>query len=292
MRMLLVGANGQLGTDLRLAFRKSGAEVVPVVHADLEIRNRDAVTARLAAVRPDVVVNTAAFHNVDACEKDPTTAFAVNAIGVSNLAAACAQSGAVLVHYSTDYVFGGGRKEPYGESDAPAPVNAYGASKVAGEHLISYLCPQSFVIRTCGLYGTAGSSGKGGNFVETMLRKARAGETIRVVDDQVLTPTSTADLASLTVSLVQSREFGLYHVSCEGECSWYEFACAIFSLEELTVSLFPVSTTQFSTGVRRPDYSVLSKEKLDSVGLRMPDWHDSLSRYLAARMAVARDGLR
>jgi dTDP-4-dehydrorhamnose reductase len=199
------------------------------------------------------------------------------------LALACQRNNAVLVHFSTDYVFDGNRREPYTESDLPHPLNVYGVSKLAGEGMVALTWECSFVVRTCGLYGVAGSSGKGGNFVETMLRKAADKNPIRVVDDQVLTPTFTGDLAHAISMLVRTKDYGLYHVSAEGQCSWYEFARKIFELEGLGVDLKPVSTAEFPSPVRRPAYSVLSKEKLRGIGIEMPSWEEGLGRYLAAR---------
>ena len=175
------------------------------------------------------------------------------------------------MHYSTDYVFGGYEKgSPYEETDLPAPVNVYGTSKVVGEHLIAAYADRYFAIRTCGLYGVAGSSGKGGNFVETMLKKAMAGDAIRVVDDQILTPTYTADLAQATRDLILTGRYGLYHVSSEGQCSWYEFTRYIFERAGLDAKLSPVKSAEFASPVRRPANSVLSKAKLRSVGVSIP----------------------
>ncbi len=284
MKVLLIGAKGQLGSDLYSVLSSRGTTVIPVTHAELDVLNGEAVSAAISAARPDVVVSTAAFHKVEECEKQVSLAFEVNALGVKNLAQACDRAGCVLVHFSTDYVFDGKQRKPYCETDLPRPLSVYGASKLAGEHLVAAVFERYFLIRTCGLYGVAGSSGKGGNFVETMLRKAREGSQIKVVDDQVLTPTFTGDLAEAVAGLLEGGRFGLYHVSSEGECSWYKFAKTIFELENLTVELVPVSTDQFPSSVKRPAYSVLAKEKIRQLGLRMAPWDDALARYLAARV--------
>jgi dTDP-4-dehydrorhamnose reductase len=284
-RVLLIGANGQLGSDLAKALARDGAEVIPRRHSDIDVRDGDAVARELAAHRSDFVINTAAFHKVEECETHPELAFEVNATAVRRLGVACAEAGAVLVHFSTDYVFGSGKQEPYAESDLPGPLNVYGASKLAGEYLLATVADRYYIIRTCGLYGVAGSSGKGGNFVELMLRKAQAGETIRVVNDQVLTPTYTVDLAEAVVALMKTGRFGLYHVSAESKCSWYEFARGIFEISGMHVDLRPATTAGFPSPVRRPSYSVLSKAKLRALGIEMPDWRDGLPRYLADRNA-------
>ncbi len=283
MKVLLFGAHGQLGTDLHRVFQAGEIVVVPVTHEDLDVRNREGVLAAVMEVRPDVVVNTTAFHKVEECEEQPSISFDVNATGPRNLAQACDRAGCILVHFSTDYVFDGRQQTPYTEDDLPHPLSVYAASKLAGEHLIGAVFDRTFIIRTCGLYGLAGSKGRGGNFVETMLKKAASGSQIRVVDDQVLTPTFTADLAEVVARLIKTEEFGLYHVSSEGECSWYEFARTVFELEKLQANLIPVSTGEFSSPVRRPSYSVLSKRKLNDIGLLMPPWQDGLARYLRAR---------
>jgi dTDP-4-dehydrorhamnose reductase len=284
MKVLLIGAHGQLGTDLLKVFRAAGDTVAPFTHAQLDVSSEAQISQAMADVKPDVVLNTAAYHRVDECEKQSAKAFEINGTAVMYLSQACKAAGATLVHYSTDYVFGGYEKgSPYEETDLPAPVNVYGTSKVVGEHLIAAYADRYFAIRTCGLYGVAGSSGKGGNFVETMLKKAMAGDAIRVVDDQILTPTYTADLAQATRDLIFTGRYGLYHVSSEGQCSWYEFTRYIFERASLDAKLSAVKSSEFASPVRRPANSVLSKAKLRSVGVSIPSWKDALPRYLEER---------
>jgi dTDP-4-dehydrorhamnose reductase len=284
MKVLLIAANGQLGTDLLKVFRAAGDTVTPFTHAQLDVCSEAQISKAMAEVKPEVVLNTAAYHRVDECEKQSAMAFQVNGTAVMYLAQACKAAGATLVHYSTDYVFGGYEKgSPYEETDLPAPVNVYGTSKVVGEHLIAAYAERYFAIRTCGLYGVAGSSGKGGNFVETMLKKAMAGDAIRVVDDQILTPTYTADLAQATRDLILTERYGLYHLSSEGQCSWYEFTRYIFERVGLYPKLSPVKSSEFASPVRRPANSVLSKAKLRSVGVSISTWKDALPRYLEER---------
>jgi dTDP-4-dehydrorhamnose reductase len=283
VKILLIGAKGQLGSDLFRTFDGEQHEVVPADHATFDVCDAEQVAGLVGAAQPDVVLNTAAFHKVEECENQPARSFAVNAIGALNLARACARFRAVFVHFSTDYVFDGQQRTPYEESDLASPLNVYGTSKLAGENLIACNTDRYFIIRTCGLYGHAGSSGKGGNFVETMLKKAAKRETIRVVNDQFLTPTATRDLASLVQRLINTDAFGLYHVSCEGACSWFEFAREIFVLQKIQVDLTPVETKDFPSPVKRPPYSILSKNRLRGLGLSMPEWCDSLDGYLRAR---------
>lgn len=284
MKVLLIGANGQLGSDLLKVFQAAGDAVVAMTHAQLDVCDEERVAEVLAEAKPDVVLNTAAYHRVEECEKKSALAFQVNGTAAMSLAQACQRSGAVLVHFSTDYVFGGYEKRtPYEETDRPAPVNVYGTSKLVGEHLVSSYTDRYFVLRVCGLYGIAGSSGKGGNFVETMLKKALAGDAIRVVDDQILTPTYTADLADAVRKLILTGQFGLYHLSSEGQCSWYEFTRYIFERAGIDAKLSPVKTAEFFSPVKRPAYSVLSKAKFRSLGLSIPTWQDALPRYLQER---------
>jgi len=283
MKVLLIGATGQLGTDLLRVFQSAGDSVVPVTHAQVDVCSEAQVSDIVTEVKPDVVLNTAAFHKVEECEKKPALAFEVNGSAAMNLALVCKRSGAVLVHFSTDYVFDGAKNAAYLETDLPAPLNVYGASKVAGEQLIACNTDRYFVLRTCGLFGVAGSSGKGGNFVENMLKKAIAKDAIRVVGDQVLTPTYTVDLAEVTRKLILTGRFGLYHLSAEGQCSWYEFTRQIFESAGLEAQLTAVKTADFPSPVKRPAYSVLSKSKLQSLGLSIPSWQDALPRYLRER---------
>ena len=284
MKVVLIGSNGQLGSDLLKVFQAAGDTVVPLTHAQLDVCSEDRIAVVLADAKPDVVVSTAAYHRVDECEKRAALAFEVNGSGAMNLAQACNRSGAVLVHFSTDYVFGGyDKRTPYEETDRPAPVNVYGTSKVVGELLIPAYTDRYFVLRVCGLYGIAGSSGKGGNFVETMLKKALAGDAIRVVDDQILTPTYTVDLAEAVRKLLLTEKYGLYHLSSEGQCSWYDFTRHIFDSAGIQAQLSPVKSSDFPSPVKRPSYSVLSKAKFQGLGLSIPSWKDALPRYLKER---------
>ena len=284
MKVVLIGSNGQLGSDLLKVFQAAGDTVVPLTHAQLDVCSEERIAVVLADAKPDVVVSTAAYHRVDECEKRAALAFEVNGSGAMNLAQACNRSGAVLVHFSTDYVFGGyDKRTPYEETDRPAPVNVYGTSKVVGELLIPAYTDRYFVLRVCGLYGIAGSSGKGGNFVETMLKKALAGDAIRVVDDQILTPTYTVDLAEAVRKLLLTEKYGLYHLSSEGQCSWYDFTRHIFDSAGIQAQLSPVKSSDFPSPVKRPSYSVLSKAKFQGLGLSIPSWKDALPRYLHER---------
>lgn len=283
MTTLLIGANGQLGTELREAFRD--LDLVPLTHADLELTDPALVRGLLRRYRPALILNTAASHRVDECEDRPIQAFAVNAVAVGDLALAAGEIAAVLVHFSTDYVFDGRQRRPYREADPPGPLSVYATSKVAGEYLIRAHLDRHFIVRTCGLYGLAGSRDRGGNFVETMLQLAAEGKEIRVVGDQVVTPTSAKELARKVRQLVETRAFGLYHITNHGACSWYQFARAIFELSGIRPQLIETTSAAYGARAIRPAYSVLDNARLRSLGLDdLRDWRDALKAYLVERL--------
>lgn len=284
MRILLIGAAGQLGQDLLPVLEKGGHKVVPVTHEQLEICSAEAVREKVANAGAQSIINTAAFHRVDDCEDQAEKAFAVNVMGVRNLAQAAEHAGAVLVHFSTDYVFGGETRTPYVETDLPQPLSIYAMSKLAGEFAARRYCSRHFVIRTCGLYGMGGSRSKGGNFVETMLKLAAQKKTIQVVADQIVTPTSTADLAERLVPLIESENYGLYHMTNTGQCSWHEFAAEVFRLAKITADLQPTDSQSFGAKARRPAYSVLDNCRLRSVGVdEFRSWQEALGDYMRER---------
>lgn len=282
----MVGAAGQLGTDLVGVWRgeRPRDRLVELTHAQLEVADLESVRRALLPVGPNLVLNASAYNLVDRAETDSRTAFEVNAIGPRNLALVVEELGAVLVHVSSDYVFSGSGQRPYVEDDPVDPRSVYGVSKVAGEMLVRATTPRHFVVRTSGLYGRRGAGGKGGNFVDTMLRLAQAGQAIRVVDDQVLTPTPSAEVAVQILHLTATDAFGTYHATCQGECSWYTFAAEIFRQAGLNPSLYPQTTTEAGRPARRPPYSVLDNRGLRNLGTDgMPDWREALRRYLSGR---------
>jgi len=286
MRVVLLGAGGQLAHDLQTTLSKFDTHALP--RAELDLCNATSTEKTLTDLQPTHVVNAAAYNLVDQAEREPEAAFAVNAFGVRNLARACAKVGAALLHFSTDYVFGqdANRESPYAEDDLPGPVSVYGASKLTGEQFVRFECPRSFVVRTCGLYGVKGSRGKGGNFVETMIRLSESGKPVNVVNDQRCTPSFTADVAAAATRLLETEAFGIHHVVNGGSCTWYEFACEIFRQIGRTVECNPITSTQFNALARRPTYSVLGMDRLAAAGLSpMADWRDALGRYLKIRRA-------
>jgi len=282
MKIAVVGSNGQLGSDVALAFANNGDVVCPMTHSTIEIASIDSVHQAMRDARPDVIVNTAAMHNVDKCEAEPSAAFAVNAIGVRNLAFVASELGSVLMHVSTDYVFDGCKGSPYEEQDAPQPLNVYGNSKLAGEYFVRSIADNHFVVRTSALYGTTGCRAKGGqNFIQLMLRLAKERDEVRVVDDEFVSPTSTSELALQLVALSRSDCYGLYHATAEGSCSWLEFAQAIFSLTHTQTRLNAAAPNEFPIKVPRPKYSVLENGALKAHGLnRLGPWQNGLRRYL------------
>jgi dTDP-4-dehydrorhamnose reductase len=287
VRCALIGAAGQLGFDLARTFDLPG-ELVRLTHADLDLLDRGAVARVLGDLRPTLVVNTAAYNQVDRAEEDGAAAFALNADAVGALGDVCGSLGATLVHFSTDYVFDGHRTMPYGEDDAPAPLSAYGRSKLEGERAALTRCPRAFVFRVCGLFGVGRGAGKGGtNFVETMLRLARAGQAIRVVRDQVLTPSYTRDLAPKVWRVVARWAPGLYHLTNAGQTSWYDFAREIFRLSGLAPELTAVTAVEYGARAVRPAYSVLGHGRLAAAGEDdLRPWQDALAAYLRERLEV------
>ncbi len=282
MRVLIFGAGGQIATELARSLE--GDQVLALAHAQADIADADAVERHARMFRPELVVNCAAYHRVDECEDEVGRSFGVNAVAVRNLVRTANGLGAVLVHFSTDYVFDGALRRPYRETDPPNPLSIYGMSKFAGEQIVRRYAQRYFLIRTGGLYAPAGSRSKGGNFVETMLRLARDGRPIRVVNDQVATPTSASDLVQDLVPLLRSGRFGLYHMTNTGSCSWYEFAKEIFRLARVPADVRPVSSAEFRAKAHRPPYSVLDNYALRQAGLTdLPPWEHALAAYLRER---------
>jgi dTDP-4-dehydrorhamnose reductase len=285
MRIALLGSNGQLGRDLQPAL--SEHDVICLTRTDFDVTNHALTRAKLGEVRPELILNTTAWHRVDDCEHQPEDAYATNALAVLNLVRLANEIGAVIVHISTDYVFDGKSNQPYTERSEPLPLSIYGNSKLAGEYLVRSTARKYFLIRSGGLYGHAGSRGKGGNFVETMLGKAKRGEPIQVVSDQIVTPTYTHDLAEQITDLIRTRHYGLFHATNEGSCSWYEFAGTIFEIAGIRADLKPTTTALYKTPALRPQYSVLENARLKELGLnRMRHWRDALADYLKDRKTL------
>jgi dTDP-4-dehydrorhamnose reductase len=285
MKAAVIGSNGQLGTDVVNAFMRNGDDVYPLSHADIELTSIDSVATCLKGLRPDIVVNTAAMHHVENCEREPEKAFAVNSLGARNLSTVARELSAVLMHVSTDYVFDGAKGYPYEESDRPNPLNVYGNTKLSGEHFVCSTADKYFVLRTSAIYGRSPCRAKGGlNFIELMLKLARERTTVRVVNDEVVSPTSTAELAKQMVALSRSDSYGLYHATAEGSCSWHEFAQEIFAVTGIKVNLQVAGPNEFPVKVPRPKYSVLENRRLKQGGINVfRPWQEGVREYLSAR---------
>ena len=280
MRIAILGSNGQLGQDLCAAL-ESAHVLSPLTRKDFDVTDHERARDILSNLAPEIIVNLTAYHRVDDCENYPNKAFSVNASAVLNLVRIANDLSAKLVQFSTDYVFDGDTETPYTEFSVPFPLSVYANSRLAGEYLVRTQAQHFVLVRTCGLYGRAGSQGKGGNFVETMLKKARSQESIQVVSDQIVTPTSTKDLARQLSVLLSTTHEGLFHITNEGSCSWFEFASAIFDIAGITANLNPTTTSAYETPARRPRYSVLENRQLKNLGLnRMLHWRDALAEYL------------
>ncbi len=280
MKLVVIGANGQLGTDL-MEVLSARHDVTALNHADIEITEIDSVRNSLSAIKPDVVLNTAAYHIVPEAEKFPEKAFQINGIGALNLAKVCQQLNTRLVHYSTDYVFDGEKQKPYTEEDRPNPLSVYANTKLSGEYFALNYCDKSYVIRVSGIYGKVPCRAKGGNFITTMIKLANEKPEVRVVNDEILTPTPTWEIAKNTAALIGTDAFGLYHMSCEGEVSWYEFAKVIWETLQLKTPLYPASVKDFPLVVKRPFYSVLENRNLNKLGINeMPEWKEALIQFL------------
>lgn len=283
MKSAVIGAKGQLGSDLcaRLAGDVTGLDL-----PQFDVQQPDHVTAVLSEILPDVVINCAALTNVDACEDHVEQALAVNALGAAHVAQTAERVGAAVLYVSTDYVFGQDthRRQPYTEDDPTGPVNVYGASKLAGEHLTAVASTRWTIVRTCGLYGLAGAAGKGGNFVETMLRLTAEDKPLRVVSDQRVSPTSTWELAGKIAELIEVGPCGLLHVAAPDSCSWHEFAQAIVDRERPGLSVEPIRSDQYKTRAKRPAMSALAGTRLAEVGIQpCRPWRQMLHEYLDRR---------
>ena len=288
MRALLLGPNGQLGHDVRRAHQEAGEpfELLPLARDTLDISTPERVEGVLDGLHFEVLVNCTGYHKTDEVEDHAALAFAVNAHAVQAMARVCAAKRARFFHVSTDYVFGGdaARDRPLREGDPIAPVNVYGASKAMGETLARLACEEVVILRVASLFGVAGASGKGGNFVETMIRVGKETGTLRVVEDQTMSPTATADVARLMVRMVnEGCAPGLHHAVNDGSASWFDFAYEIVRRAGVEARVVPCTSEEYPTRAARPRYSVLDNAKVSAAFGAMPPWQDALGRYLHAK---------
>lgn len=287
-KVLVLGNAGQLGQELVLEFRFRGYYVTGMDRDTVDITDRFQVEEVVGALDPSVVINAAAYNQVDVAEREPQAAFSVNAMAVRNVAIACRQVDAVLVHYSTDYVFDGLAGRPYTEADTPRPVGAYGVSKLAGEHFALAYLDNPLIIRTSGVFGAGGLDTARGNFIESMLRLAASGQPIRMVEDHYASPTHAPLLAARTADMVDRGMSGLYHVGGGVPVSWFEFAKLIFATAGLAPPLRPTNEREYRTDARRPRYSALSNAKMESAGLTpMPPLAEAVQDYFRRRLERA-----
>jgi len=286
-RAVVFGSLGQLGVELVRDLRSRGYQVHRFDKPELDITDRAVVEQRLASLDPAVVFNAAAYNQVDVAEEEPEAALAVNALAVRNIALGCRQTGALLVHYSTDYVFDGSAGRPYTEEDPPHPLGAYGVSKLAGELYAQAYLDRSIIIRTSGVFGPGGLHTARGNFIELMLRLAGQGAPIRVVEDHVASPTYAPALAARSIDLVEKGATGLFHIGGGTPISWFDWARMIFRAAGLDPELRPTNEREFRTAARRPKYSALSNAKIERLGLQpMPPLEEALRSYLMLRQAA------
>lgn len=278
MKLLVAGAAGMLGRDMVLAAGNAGHDVVGFGRAELDVTDPAALARKLDLERPDLVINCAAWTDVDGAEEAEEAAFAINGTGAGNLAAAAARVGAGVLYVSSDYVFDGAKGTPYVESDQPAPHSAYGRTKLAGEEATAAANRRHFIVRSAGLFGIGG-----GNFVETMLRLADTQNEVLVVRDQVGSPTYTWHLAYGVVRLIEGIEYGIHHMAAAGQCSWYEFAREIFEQAKVECRVLSGTTEMLGRPAPRPAFSALTSQREHAIGL--PSWQDGLAGYLAQRQA-------
>ncbi len=281
MKILLIGKTGQLGGDILR--NNPGHEIVAPDRRELDIQSQETIAAVMERYHPEVVINTAAFHNVPQCEAEPETAFRVNCVAVRDLAAACRRMDALFVTFSSDYVFGGEKRTPYLEDDKPAPLQMYGMTRLVGEYTALSTAPDhAVVIRTCGLYGISGSQSKGGNFVDKRIEDAKVHDCIEMGCDQIVSPTAAHDLSKAVLQLIDhpNRKSGIYHLVNEGQCNWYEFTRTIYEIMGFSIKVIPVDRGGRSGDMRRPLYSPLANTKARALGIVLPSWRNALERYL------------
>ena len=281
LKILIIGKTGQLGSALLKDALAMGHDVLAPSKQELDILNEDSFLNVMIRYKPEVVINTAAFHIVPLCEIEPVKAFQSNCIAVKKMAEISNEFDAWFVSFSTDYVFGGEKQRPYIESDTPSPLQMYGLSKLAGEYAaLSY--HKSIIIRTCGLYGTQGATSKGGNFVDNRINDSKQNVRIEISNDQTVSPTYVGDLSKAVLQLIahSSKESGIYHLVNEGYCTWYEFTKEIFDLLGIDIELVPVDRKGKTGEMRRPLFSALENEKAKRLGVTLPNWKEGLNQHL------------
>jgi len=286
-KIVILGANGQLGSDLLAILEDHAPSLVPMYRRNIDVENTEDISRKLPELGPsDYLINCTSYHKTDECEDNADKSFKINTLAVMEMAKYCSLHGATMIHVSTDYVFDGNIARPYNENDAAHPLNVYGCSKLAGEILMSDYCKKHFIFRTASLFGVAGSSGKGGNFVETMISLYKQGKDIKVVNDMIMSPTHTLDVARAIKEFVTKGHecYGIFNCVNTGAVSWYAFAKAIFDLLNMKdVKLTSILTSDFKTKARRPIYSALDNAKISNY-FTFQNWRDALKEYLERKL--------
>lgn len=282
MKILLIGKNGQLGSEIDKQSVERGYNVHSFGHEELDITDSEKVKLEIDKFKPDVVINASALHVVPQCEEKPEQAFLVNAISLKSIAQLCEEKNIKFVTYGTDYIFDGLKGSPYIEEDKPNPLQIYGLSKLAGEFIALNYSKTSVVVRSCGVYGGKhGSRSKKGNFVLNLLEKAKTDKTIEVSSEQIVNPTYAVDLAKATFNLLDHKNIsGIYHLVNEGYCSWAEFAEEIIKDKDLPTKIIPVDRKGMAGSLKRPLFSALKNTRAKSFGIELPAWQDALRRYI------------
>jgi len=284
MKILLIGENGQLGSEIMKDALSFGFEIVGFEKDELDVTNDSQLKEKLEEVKPDILINTSAYHVVPKCEEHPIEAMKVNFLAVRNMAEFCKKNKIIFVTYSTDYVFDGEKGNLYEENDIPNPLQMYGLSKLAGEYAALNFYPEgTFIIRTCGLYGgKTGSPEKGGNFVLNIMKEAEGKGRIEVSCEQIISPTYAGDLSKATLKLLNSKaEAGIYHLVNEGFCSWADFTKEIFKLADIKTEVIPVDRGGASGTIMRPKFSALKNIKAKALGIELPSWREGLKSYFS-----------
>ncbi|VVB90883.1 GDP-L-fucose synthase [uncultured archaeon] len=281
MKLLIIGKTGQLGSML-VKDAESRHDVFAPSKKDLDITDTESFIEKVKYFLPDVVINTAAFHNVLLCETEERNAFMLNCIAVKNMAEISNKFNSWFFSFSTDYVFDGKKREPYIESDIPSPLQIYGLSKLAGEYAALAYSNKSIIIRTCGLYGLEGASSKGGNFVDNRIKESKKKTVIEISNDQTVSPTYAGDLSRGVLQLIEhpAKRSGIFHMVNEGYCTWYEFTKEIFRILDIDVEVVPVDRKGRTGNMKRPLFSALKNEKAAKLGITLPGWREGLFSYL------------
>ena len=279
MKIVIIGADGQLGSDIVRVLKNE--DIVPLTINEIDITDKELTEKSITKHKPDLVINSAAFTQVDLCETEDLQAWKVNALGVKHISLVCKKIDAELLHISTDYIFDGSKKTPYIEDDKPGPLNVYGITKLDGEYYLKNILEKYYICRVSGIYGIHKCIGKGSNFVDTMLKLANERDELRIVGDEILTPTYTLDIAKQIRELIKIHRYGIYHVTNQGECSWYEFACEIFRLAGIDIKVTEITSDEYPTAAKRPSYSVLENKALKDIGIdHMSHWKGALDEYI------------